>query len=90
MEYIVLDFSKCHTVGLIHQVLRNEFKFPEYYGENLSALWDCLDNYCDYPLTVIIKGYDELPKELDEYKEKIWSIFDRVSENCSNIIFIKE
>lgn len=40
---IILDFTGCRRLGEIHKILRERFGFPEYYGENWSALWDCFD-----------------------------------------------
>lgn len=40
---IILDFTECETLGEIHHILKENFGFPEYYGENWDALWDCLD-----------------------------------------------
>ena len=87
METVVLDFTKCKYIGSIHKVIKESLGFPEYYGENLSALWDCLDNYCDYRLHIFIKGFHSLPKEFDEYKYKIWDIFCRVNASTPNITF---
>ncbi len=52
MEFITLDFTGCRYLGEIHKILKRQFRFPECYGENLSALWDCLDNYCDNNLHI--------------------------------------
>ena len=87
MNKIILDFTGCKYLGDIHKVLKKEFGFPEYYGENLSALWDCLDNYCDYILSVYIKGFEALPINFHDYRQKLWDVFCRVSENNPNISF---
>lgn len=87
MESIILDFSKCKYIGEIHNIIRASFELPEWYGKNLSALWDSLDGYCDYDLMVYIYGFYLLPEELDEYKNKMWRVFCRVNENSPNIKF---
>ena len=38
---IIIDFASCRPEE-IHTMLKEKFGFPEYYGRNLSALWDCL------------------------------------------------
>ena len=87
MKTIFLDFSECKYASDIHKTIKEAFSFPDYYGANLSALWDCLDCYCNYDLTVYVQGFKLLPKEFDEYKVRILEIFNRVSENSPNIIF---
>lgn len=87
MQEIILDFTGCKYFLEIHNVLKKAFGFPDYYGENLDALWDCLDNYCDWDLCVYVKGLHTLPKELEEYMHKIIMIFARVHSTTPNIVF---
>lgn len=87
MKTIILDFSECKYASEIHKVIKKAFSFPDYYGANLSALWDCLDYYCNYDLTVDVRGFNLLPEEFNDYKIKILEIFNGVSENSPNIIF---
>lgn len=87
MEFITLDFTGCRYLGEIHKILKDKFGFPEYYGENLDALWDCLDNYCDYNLHVYIKGLSDLPEDFNNYIVKMLEVFDDVHEETPNITF---
>ncbi len=87
MKYITLDFTGCRYLGEIHRILKEQFDFPDYYGENLSALWDCMSDYCDENTHIYIKGLSDLPNEFDEYMKKIWKIFCRVNRTTPNITF---
>ena len=87
MNMINLDFSNCNYISEIHKELKNKFDFPEYYGENLDALWDCLDYYTSQNLIVMISGFQIIEKQFDDYASKIKEVFKRVSLNCPNIQF---
>lgn len=87
MQNIILDFTGCKYLGELHRVLKDGFEFPAYYGENLDALWDCLDNYCDYELRIYIKGLHKISKELEEYVQKMLDVFSRVNQTTPNMIF---
>ena len=87
MNIINLDFSNCKYISEIHNELKNKFDFPEYYGGNLDALWDCLDYYTSQNLTVMISGFQMIEKQFDDYASKIKDVFKRVSLNCPNIQF---
>ena len=87
MNNIILNFSNCKHIGEIHQIIKKGFDLPDYYGENLDALWDCLDYYCTDKLTVHIIGFYLVAEELSGYMKKILSIFQRVTENSPNITF---
>lgn len=87
MKYITVDFTGCRYLGEIHRRLKEGFGFPDYYGENLDALWDCLDNYCDYDLHIYIKGLSDLPTEFNGYAVKLVEVFDDVCNETPNITF---
>ena len=87
MKTITLDFTGCKYISEIHQILKREFDFPDYYGENLDALWDCLSDfyYCD--MHVCIKGLITLPTDFTEYMNKVLEIFNRTHKKFPNITF---
>ena len=40
---IILDFTNMKYPAQLHRELKMKFEFPDYYGENWDALWDCLE-----------------------------------------------
>ena len=87
MQDITLDFTGCKYFLELHDVLKKAFGFPDYYGKNLDALWDCLDNYFYWDLCVYVKDLNTLPKEFEEYMQKMIRIFERVHSTTPNILF---
>ena len=86
-KVIEVDFSDCKYLGEIHRVMKKQLDFPEYYGENLSALWDCLRYYSFEETKIIVKGINELPNELKVYMNNIFKVFDDVHAENPAIIF---
>ncbi len=39
---IILDASRLRERGAAHEFLKIRLSFPDYYGRNLDALYDCL------------------------------------------------
>ena len=86
---IILDFTGCLYLGEIHKLLKERFGFPEYYGENWSALWDCLDGLFvgEGQRTVKIVGLDTLPKELNEDVRIMLEVLNDVHTKTPNVTF---
>ena len=65
MNTITLNFSGIKSYLALHQYFKDVFNLPDYYGNNLDALWDCLYCYYDSSTTIELKNIDALPKDLD-------------------------
>lgn len=85
---LVLDLTGCDSPMKIHTVLKERFGFPEYYGMNWSALWDCLDDISETPLTVQIRGLYSIPEKLNKSVESMLVVFNRVHKHCPHITFV--
>ena len=40
MKYISLDGNLFKDVAITHKILKEKLELPDYYGENLDALWE--------------------------------------------------
>lgn len=89
---IILDFTGCNYVDELHLQLKSTFGFPEYYGMNWDAMWDCIDGYFedDEDRTIIIRGFSELPDDFQEYCKPMWDIFDEIHAQCNGVVFVNE
>ena len=86
MTYIV-DFDDVHQYEEIHRELKEGLGFPNYYGENLDALWDCLTDFIDNDDVIILKNYQFVEKANKEYADDILSIFKR-AKHYANDAFV--
>ncbi len=86
---LVLDFSRCRTWYELHALLKDRFGLPEYYGENWSALRDCLsDLFMDGEVLAIeICGYAEMDKYLEGYAATMLKVFCEIHEKYPNAVF---
>lgn len=86
---IQIDLSRCNDLRELHQLLKTKFGFPDYYGENWSALWDCLDGLFeeDGEIAIEIYGYHEMSDEMQKGCEPMLRIFDRASKTMPNVHF---
>ncbi|MBQ7670262.1 MAG: barstar family protein [Clostridia bacterium] len=70
-----VDFIGAQYYLDIHKALKDGLKLPEYYGENLDALWDCLTDIVYRYVEIRLKNYQDIEKINKEYSEKILYVF---------------
>lgn len=69
-----IDFSNIENYWDIHRILKNSLHFPEYYGGNLDALFDCLTDMLGWKSHIEIYGLAKLGK-YNGYDKKILEVF---------------
>lgn len=106
MKKVILDFREIiekEDVSRheIHEYIAGRMDFPDYYGCNLDALYDCLTDI-DRPTAVGIAlpdGMDEEPEEHDadaqdrhrtfRYIKKIWRTFEDAEMGNPNLAVLR-
>lgn len=58
MKQITLDGNRLGDASQVHDYLKEVFEFPEYYGKNLDALYDCLTDLEDVEITITAPDED--------------------------------
>lgn len=58
-----------------HEYLKKKFGFPEYYGNNLDALYDLLTEL-SWPVKVILTHSDALTDQQPDYGKKILRVLE--------------
>lgn len=61
MKEIIIDATKMQTAEKLHEFLLKELEFPDWYGKNLDALFDCLTESPE-ELHLILKESKALPQ----------------------------
>ena len=78
MKQVILDGNVLADATQVHDYLKETLTFPEYYGKNLDALYDCLTDLDDVEITII------LPEEDGAIFQKILRVFKAAKhENAS-------
>ncbi len=77
MNKIVLDIDRLDREG--HDYLKEAFGFPDYYGKNLDALYDCLSDLRN--TEIIIYNIEDV----DEFSLKVLRVIDDVAEETDEL-----
>ena len=61
-----VDFSAVKYFIEIHEVLKRDLDFPDYYSGTLDGLWDCLTDMLGGINYIEIHGFDLIEKKYPE------------------------
>jgi len=70
-ELYTLDFTNVKHYLEMHFVIREALDFPDYYGCNWDAFWDCLTNMIGRPIHIEIIGLEVIERKFDDAAKKM-------------------
>jgi len=80
MKEIWLNGAKMTDRESTHAYLKRKLSLPDYYGNNLDALWDCLST--DFsPKKIIIFNTEKLRENLGSYGELIINLLREIARD---------
>lgn len=77
----IIDLTNCKTWGELFSRIKKSLNFPEFCGENWSALKDSLYSYLEHT-KIIIKGTNTVASDMKECIVKMLEIFSDFKEEC--------
>lgn len=78
MKTIIIDGNEIISMSDIHSIFAEELDFPEWYGKNLDALYDCLGDVTE-ELEIVIENKSELEENLGISFEKLCRLLEDIS-----------
>ena len=77
MKTATIDLTGCQYLDELHQRIKDALDFPDYYGKNLDAFWDCISCDCDVDFVTIVGSANVT----DDLKPTLKKILDMLEEN---------
>ena len=84
MRKIVLEGTYLLDKETSHEYLKKALNFPEYYGKNLDALYDCLTDLDETVIEIKMPEGQILDNE-NVYFKKILRVFQMATKENENI-----
>ena len=86
MNNIIIDFKNISSRKDFYLQLRKKCEVPEYFGDNLDALWDILTSgELGFPLMISFVNFN---KNKNEFSRSLYDLMkDAEKETEKNIIF---
>jgi len=86
MKIVRLNGKKMVSIDATHRYLKRMLSFPDYYGNNLDALWDVLSTQSE-PLQVRLANRDLLLNNLGQYGSDLVQVFKDAEMLNQNLQF---
>ena len=88
MKKIILDGSSIHTIEDFYCKISDLLEFPDNFGKNLDALWDCLSGHIDTNIELIWENHKIFKeKSLIDFNQII-KIFDELKEESPEFNYL--
>ena len=81
---ILLDGRDMPDRKALHDLLTEKFRFPDYYGRNLDALYDLL-TACPEPIRVTVIHANQLQENLGRYANSFLQTLEDAARNNGRI-----
>ena len=88
-DIYTIDFTNVNYYIEMHYAIREGLDFPDYYGCNWSAFWDCLTDMVGDPVHIEIIGLDIIERKFDGAAEKMLEILKRF-KHCDDDEYVDE
>ena len=72
-----LDLTGCRYLAELHQRIKEALDFPEYYGKNWDAFWDCINRDCDVDIVTVVGS----SKVAENLKLDVQTMIEILEEN---------
>ena len=72
-----IDFTNVKCFLEMHKIIQKSLEFPDYYGCNWDAFWDCLTDMYGEPIHIEIIGLDIIEHKFDNATNKMMTILQR-------------
>ena len=73
-EKYTIDFTNVKNYLEMHFIIRDALDFPEHYGCNWDAFWDCLTDMAGRPVYIEIIGLDVIEQKFGDSAKTLTDI----------------
>lgn len=89
MTEFVLNCAEITERKQIHEKLAAGLSFPDWYGGNLDALYDCLTGITA-DTCVILRDFDVLEERFGKYAASVKKVMKKAAEDNPKLSFVTE
>lgn len=87
MKEIIINCKDINSRYKLHEALSEKLMFPDWYGNNLDALHDCLTDIGE-KTEIVMENYTIMKENLGKYASLFEKVVTVSTEENSNLTFI--
>ena len=73
-DLYTIDFTNVNSYSQMHGIIKESLNFPDYYGCNWDAFWDCLTNMVGRKVHIEIIGLDIIERKFGQEAQNMVDI----------------
>lgn len=89
MKEIIIDCAEIADRKQLHVLIAQKLNFPDWYGGNLDALYDCLTGVYD-ETNILLKNFASLEQSLGGYALSVRKVLLKADEDNERITAVIE
>lgn len=84
-ENMLIDLSYVESKDELHDTLALKLGFPDFYGKNWDAFWDCITDLVELPEQIIFEGTLALSQKLPKQVAQLQKCFEDLANEYPTI-----
>jgi len=89
MTRLEIDLSRIETAHDIHALFSEALGFPGWYGHNWDAFWDLISSEHPLPEQLIIRGLEQVERNLPWEAEKMLACFEEYNNSSGRVCRVR-
>lgn len=86
MRIIELDGMKMDSIRNTHHHLKESMELPEYYGENLDAMYDVLSDITENTFIFVLNSH-QMEASLGDYSVRMKRVWQDLEQDNKHLCF---
>ena len=88
-DLYTIDFTNVKYYTEMHEIIRDSLEYPDYYGCNWDALWDCLTDMLGEPIHIEIVGLEIIEQKFDDAADMLIDTLKDL-KHCRNDKYVND
>lgn len=86
MKIVELDGRKMDSIQNTHTYLKESMELPEYYGENLDAMYDVLSDISENTFVFVLNS-QQMRESLGDYSARMEQVWEDLAQSNKHLSF---